>query len=30
MWKKLKDVQNLVEAYQISQEIAAWWKAGNA
>ena len=30
LWNMLRDAKNLVEAYRISQDIAAWWKEGNA
>ena len=30
LWNMLRDAKNLVEAYCISQDIAAWWKEGNA
>jgi hypothetical protein len=30
MWKKLQDAQNIVKAYHLLQDIAAWWRQGNA
>jgi hypothetical protein len=30
LWNKLQDAKNIVQAYQIFQEISAWWKEGHA
>jgi hypothetical protein len=30
MWKNLQDARNIVKAYRLLQDIAAWWRQGNA